>query len=50
MSYSDLSKFLWGYILETETYILNSVPIKSIPNTLIEFCTGRKASIQRYKI
>ena len=36
MNYSDLSKFLWGYALETMVYILNSVPIKSIPISLVE--------------
>ena len=30
MSYSDIPKFLWGYVLETTAYILNSVPTKSI--------------------
>ena len=50
MIYSDLLKFLWGYALETEAYILNSVSTKSIPNTPIELWTGRKVSIQYYKI
>ena len=36
MSYSDIPKFLWGYVLETTAYILNSVPTKSVLNTLIK--------------
>ena len=32
------------------TYILNSVPTKSVPNTPVELWTGRKASIQHYRI
>ena len=50
MSYSDISKFLWGYALETTTHILNSVPTKSIPNTHIELWTGRKSSLQHHRI
>ena len=36
MSYSDLSKFLWGYALQTMSYILNSFLTKFVLNTLIE--------------
>ena len=50
MSYFSLQKFLWGYALETVTYILNSVPTKSISNTPIELWIGRKVSIQHYRI
>ena len=31
MSYSELPVFLWGYALETATYILNHVPSISVP-------------------
>ena len=50
ISYSDLPKFLCGYTLETTVYSLNSIPIESVMNTHIELWTGRKASIQHYKI
>ena len=50
MSYPDLTKFLWGYDLEMLTYILNSIPTKSVPITLVELWTDRKASIQHYRI
>ena len=45
MSYSDLPKFLWGYALEIEAYIINSIPSKSIPNTPVELWTERKPSL-----
>ena len=50
MNYSDIPKFLQGYVLEIAVYILNSIPNKSIPNTLVELWTGRKANVQHYKI
>ena len=50
MSYSYLPKFLWGYALETATYILNSVVTKSVPNNPVKLWTGRKANIQHYRI
>ena len=50
MSYSDLPKFLWEYDLEMETYIVNSVPTKSVPNTPVGFWPGPKANIQHYRI
>ena len=50
MSYSDLPKFLWGYVLKNEVYILNLVPFKSVPNTPVELWIGRKYSIKHYRI
>ena len=50
ISYSDLPKFLWGYALEIEAYILNSVPTKYVSNTLIELWAGHKPSLQHYRI
>ena len=49
MSYSHLSKFLWGYAIKITVYILNSILTKSIPNIPIELWTNRKASIQLYR-
>ena len=42
MRYSDLPKFLWEYALEIATYILNSVPIKYVPNTPVSCGLGAK--------
>ena len=50
MSYSDLPKFLWGYALEIAAYILNSISIKSVPDTPIELWTGHKPNLQHYRI
>ena len=50
MNYSDLPKFLQGYILEITVYILNLVPTKSNPNTPVELWTSRNASVQHYRI
>ena len=36
MSYVDLPVFLWGYALETSSYLLNKVPSKSVPQTPYE--------------
>ena len=45
MSYSDLPNFLWGYALEMKAYDLNSVQIKSIPNTHVQLWIDREGSI-----
>ena len=50
MNYSDLPKFLCGYALEATAYILNSVPTKSVPNTLVELWAGSKPSLQQNRI
>ena len=50
INYSDLPKFLYGYVIEIVVYILNSVLTKSVLNTPIELWTGRKASVQHYRI
>ena len=46
MSYYDLLKFLWGYVLEMMAYIIYSIPTKSVPNTPMELWTP----IQHYRI
>ena len=50
MSYLDLPKLIWGYTLETTTYILNLILTKSIQNTFIKLWTDHKVSIQHNRI
>ena len=46
MSYSTLLISFWGYALNTTMYLLNLVPSKSVPKTLVEMWNGRKPSIR----
>ena len=50
MIYSDMPNLLWDHTLEIATYILNLVPSKSIPITLIELSNGRKPSLRHVRI
>ena len=50
INYSDLPNSFWGYALETTTYILNLVPFKSVPTTLIELWTERKPSLKHIRL
>ena len=50
MSYSELPLFLWGFALEIALYILNHVPSKSVPKTPRELWSGRKPSLQHFRI
>ncbi|KAL8541817.1 hypothetical protein ACS0TY_002897 [Phlomoides rotata] len=50
MSYSDLPKSFWGYVLEITAYILNLVPSKSVPKTPSELWTGQKPSLRHIRI
>ncbi|KAL8091815.1 hypothetical protein AgCh_034175 [Apium graveolens] len=50
MSYANLPVFLWGYALETSTYLLNKVPSKSVPQTSYEIWKERKPSLKHVKI
>lgn len=50
MSYSELPISLWGYALETAIYILNDVPTKSVPKTPRELWSGRKPSLNHFRI
>ena len=50
MSYSTLPISFWGYALNTAMYLLNLVPSKSIPNTLVELWNGRKPSMRHLHI
>ena len=50
MSYTDLPTFLWGFALQTTTYILNRVPSKSISTTPYEIWHGKVLSFKYVKI
>ena len=50
MSYSSLPISFWGYSLQTEVYILNVVPSKSIEKTPIELWNGHKPSLRHFRI
>ena len=50
MSYADLPVFLWGYALETSTYLLNKVPSKFVPQTPYDIWKERKSSLKHVKI
>ena len=50
MSKSNLPEYLWGEAIKTTTYILNRVPSKSVPKTLFELWTGRKPSLNPFKV
>jgi hypothetical protein len=50
ISHTSLSLNLWGEALKTATYILNQVPTKAANKTPYELWTGRKPSLQYFKI
>ena len=50
MSYSELRNSFWGYALETAVYILNMVPSKLVPSTLMELWNGRNHSLSHIRI
>ncbi|KAH9705859.1 hypothetical protein KPL70_012033 [Citrus sinensis] len=50
LSYSSLPISFWGLALETAVYLLNLVPSKSVPKTLIELWSGRKPSLRHVRI
>ncbi|KAH9670955.1 hypothetical protein KPL70_017162 [Citrus sinensis] len=50
LSYSSLLISFWGLALETAVYLLNLVPSKSVPKTLIELWSGRKPSLRHVRI
>ena len=50
MSKTGLPKPFWGYALETDIYILNSVPSKSIDVTLYEIWTNKKPYLSQLKV
>ena len=50
MSYSNMPNSFWGHALETTAYILNLVPSKSVPITLIELWNACKPSQRHVQI
>jgi transposase InsO family protein len=50
ISYTSLPLNLWGEALKTTVYILNRVPTKSANKTPYELWTGRKPSLQYFRI
>ena len=50
MSYSELPVFLWGYALETASYILHHVPSKFVPETPRIMWSGRKPTLNHFWI
>ena len=50
MSYSILPISFWGYALNTAMYLLNLVPLKSVPKTLVELWIGCMPSMRHLRI
>jgi transposase InsO family protein len=50
ISHISLQLNLWGEALKTTVYILNRVPTKAANKTLYELWTGRKPSLQHFRI
>ena len=50
MGLSTLPLSFWGYALETEAYILNMVPSKSVPKTPMDMWTGWKLILNNIRI
>ena len=50
MSFAQLPDPFQGYAVETATYILNMVPIKSVSETPYELWKDRKGSLRHFRI
>jgi hypothetical protein len=50
MSLSDLSISFWGYVLETEAFILNRAPSKSVKTTPYELWHGKKPKLSFLRV
>ena len=50
LSYSSLPISFWGYALETNTYLLNLIPSKSVSKTPTELWNGSKPSLNHIRI
>ena len=50
LSYSTLPISFWGYALNTTIYLLNLVPSKSIPKTLVKLWIRHKPSMRHLHI
>ncbi|KAL6343358.1 hypothetical protein AAG906_022941 [Vitis piasezkii] len=49
-SRSNLPEYLWGETNKIATYIMNRVPSKFVPKTPFELWTGRKPSLNHFKV
>ena len=47
---SSLPEFLWGEALKISTYILNQVPLKSVPKTPYELWSQKKPSLHHFHV
>ena len=50
VSNTTLLKSMWGEALNMAIYILNNVPSKSLPKTPFELWTGRKPSLNHFRV
>ena len=50
MSYLELALFLWDFALKTAMYILNHVLSKYVPTTPRELWSGRKPTLNHFRI
>ncbi|KAJ7972126.1 Retrovirus-related Pol polyprotein from transposon TNT 1-94 [Quillaja saponaria] len=50
MSRSNLPEYLWGEAIKIALYILNRVPSKAVPKTPFELWTGRKPSLNHFRV
>ena len=50
MSYTNLPTLLWGFALQTTTYILNCIPSKSVSTTPYDIWHGKAPSFKHVKI
>ena len=50
MSYSTIPISFWGYALNIAMYLLNLVPSKFVPKTLVELWNRRKPSMRHLHI
>ena len=47
---SSLPEFIWGEALKTTAYILNQVPIKSVPKTPYEKWSQKMPSLRHFHV
>ena len=50
VSNTTLPKSMWDEALKIAIYILNCVPSKAVPKTPFELWTGRKPSINHFRV
>jgi len=50
MGNSNLPEYLWGDAIKMITYILNRIPSKLVPKTHFELWTGRKPSLNHFRV